>query len=401
MFHPGLAGDDNSNDIQGSRKRSGSGASQVEETLTSVERTANSLLKRQKAHQEKNKRAQKRYRERKKALYEDQQKQIEELTAKLQEVQMTKDRLETRCQLLEKVVSIRGDGSTAEASTGPQALAVQAQPVPEYVTATAALLGVIYPGHGLEETLRTDHVERMTVQDYIKVMDDFKGKLVRLMLNTDGSEQCPVRKEIENMIEAQRWATAKMIAHRPERMMRIALEVRSHKISCGEHKPDPDLARRVLAAMDLTPDQKARIVENRRRLLISLEMLLRRQNSAVEVLQTSMPLEYNDMSASMAFLRAALAAQEVSEGLKNNHGVVRDFMRELLCGVLTLWQEAKAVVEAWPTYPDALAVSNLVAEELGDESANARLLLLKQAPAAAALEASTPRQSVMLQLIHG
>ena len=43
--------------------------------------------------------------------------------------------------------------------------------------------------------------------------------------------------------------------------------------------------------------------------------------------------QYNDLSASMAFLRAALAAQEVSEGLKNNHGVVRDFMRELLCGV--------------------------------------------------------------------
>ncbi len=43
--------------------------------------------------------------------------------------------------------------------------------------------------------------------------------------------------------------------------------------------------------------------------------------------------QYNDMSASMAFLRAALAAHEVSEGLKNNHGVVRDFMRELLCGV--------------------------------------------------------------------
>ncbi len=43
--------------------------------------------------------------------------------------------------------------------------------------------------------------------------------------------------------------------------------------------------------MELTPHQKARIVENRRRLLISLEKLLRRQNSAVEVLQTSMPLE--------------------------------------------------------------------------------------------------------------
>ena len=84
-------------------------------------------------------------------------------------------------------------------------------------------------------------------------MQDFKGKLVRLMLNTDGSEQCPVRKEIENMIEAQRWATAKMIAHRPERMMRIALEVRSHKLSCGEHKPNPDLARRVLVRSSNPP----------------------------------------------------------------------------------------------------------------------------------------------------
>ncbi len=51
------------------------------------------------------------------ALYEDQTKQIEQLTAQLQEVQMTKDRLETRCSLLEKVVSIRGDGGEAAGSS--------------------------------------------------------------------------------------------------------------------------------------------------------------------------------------------------------------------------------------------------------------------------------------------
>jgi hypothetical protein len=84
-------------------------------------------------------------------------------------------------------------------------------------------------------------------------VQDFKSKLVRLMLNTDCSEQCPVRKEIENMIEAQRWATTKMIANRPERMMRIALEVRSHKLMCGEHKPNPELARRVLVRSSIQP----------------------------------------------------------------------------------------------------------------------------------------------------
>lgn len=51
----------------------------------------------------------------------------------------------------------------------PQPLAMQ--PVPEVVTATAALLGLIYPGHGMETSLRTDHVERMTFQDYIKVFE--------------------------------------------------------------------------------------------------------------------------------------------------------------------------------------------------------------------------------------
>lgn len=51
------------------------------------------------------------------------------------------------------------------------AAVVPGQVTPAYVTATAALLGVIYPGHNMEKTLRTEHVERMTVQDYIKVMD--------------------------------------------------------------------------------------------------------------------------------------------------------------------------------------------------------------------------------------
>lgn len=75
---------------------------------------------------------------------------------------------------------------------------------------------------------------------------DFKQRLVRLMLETDGSEGCPWRGQIEAMIEAQRWATHHMFAHNPARMMRIALEVRTHKLSCGQHKADPALQRRVL-----------------------------------------------------------------------------------------------------------------------------------------------------------
>lgn len=54
------------------------------------------------------------------------------------------------------------------------------------------------------------------------------------------------------------------------------------------------------AAMELTAEQKARVVENRRRLLIGLEQLLRRQNAAVEVLQQSMPLQVHAHAATRA-----------------------------------------------------------------------------------------------------
>ena len=44
-------------------------------------------------------------------------------------------------------------------------------------------------------------------------------------------------------------------------------------------------------AMELTADQKARIVTNRRRLLLRLEALIQRQSAAVEVLQENVPLQ--------------------------------------------------------------------------------------------------------------
>ncbi len=41
---------------------------------------------------------------------------------------------------------------------------------------------------------------------------------------------------------------------------------------------------------------------------------------------------------------------------------------------ITPFQEAKAIVEAMPAWPDALMISRMIAEELGDPSAHAKLL---------------------------
>ena len=47
--------------------------------------------------------------------------------------------------------------------------ALSAQSQPEHVTATATFLGLVYPGRGLERTVRKEHIDNMTAADYVKV----------------------------------------------------------------------------------------------------------------------------------------------------------------------------------------------------------------------------------------
>ena len=53
----------------------------------------------------------------------------------------------------------------------------------------------------------------------------------------------------------------------------------------------------------------------------------------VELLQNSMPLRYDDLTASQAFLKATVAVFDLTADLHKHHGAVRDFMRELLSSV--------------------------------------------------------------------
>ena len=79
----------------------------------------------------------------------------------------------------------------------------------------------------------------------------------------------------------------KMVAdishHPPDQYLTCTAEISDRCSNCGELV--------LQEAMELNADQKARIVTNRRRLLLRLEALIQRQSAAVEVLQENMPLQ--------------------------------------------------------------------------------------------------------------
>lgn len=41
--------------------------------------------------------------------------------------------------------------------------------IPDHVAASATYLGLLYPGRGLETSIRKEHLDSMTTADYVKV----------------------------------------------------------------------------------------------------------------------------------------------------------------------------------------------------------------------------------------
>ncbi len=50
-----------------------------------------------------------------------------------------------------------------------QAAPAGAGHVPDHVAASAMFLGLVYPGRGLETSVRKEHLDSMTTADYVKV----------------------------------------------------------------------------------------------------------------------------------------------------------------------------------------------------------------------------------------
>ena len=66
--------------------------------------------------------------------------------------------------------SARSDAeSTLLQGDGRASMSAPLQPQPEHVTATATFLGLVYPGRGLEQSVRKEHIDNMTAADYVKV----------------------------------------------------------------------------------------------------------------------------------------------------------------------------------------------------------------------------------------
>lgn len=79
------------------------------------------------------------------------------------------------------------------------------------------------------------------------------------------------------------------------------------------------------------------------------EQVVRKHQAAVEALQDQLPLQFDDVKDSMAYLKAVIRAGDLTDTLSSKHDVCRDFMRELLSSVRSPLHHSMKI-SIWPAF---------------------------------------------------
>ncbi|CAK0782705.1 hypothetical protein CVIRNUC_005900 [Coccomyxa viridis] len=347
------------------------------------EETDLGVLRKRQALQEKSKKAQRRYRERKKAETEQLKLQIEELTGRMSDLMAERDKLQNRNSLLEKVVQVRSASDRAVQPQGSQphgggSMQISAQPQPEHVTATAMFLGLVYPGRGLEHTVRKEHMDNMTAADYLKVWKDYVSKLTHLLLALDGNDSSQARQQIHQLVEAQRWAVQAWCRMDMSKLINIVQDLNKDR-QANVTPSSPVEARCLLDRLKLSREQKDHILSVRMRFLETMRHVMMQRRAAQEALELPLPAQYENEASLMHFAEVTLASEKsllaLCQQQKEAYRLIHYAVRE----VLTPVQDARLLVEAYPAGPDPVQLSTLVAQELNDSSADRAILGLPAA----------------------
>ncbi|KAK9826091.1 hypothetical protein WJX81_001518 [Elliptochloris bilobata] len=328
--------------------------------------------------EEKSKRAQKRYRERKKAQTEDYKRQIEELTARLSNMSAEKANLESRNTLLEKVVRLKGDGTMPQQSL--QALGLGGEPRGDaqanYLMYAATFLDKVYPGRGMSSSLRMEHIKNMGASDFYKVWKDCISRLTHLLLEGGEEPDTEAHRALVELIESNRWTVLSMATHDSRKLMALTMAVKS--ISVSQAGPPPaGHHEAVLATLNLSEEQKQRLLDARRALINRVEGIVSERRALVEALRGSLPRDaagLRQVPGRRPLQEALGAAERLAENLRRDHEVAWGFTSTFTKTVLTPVQEARCLVGSYPYHPDVLAYSTAIARELGDPCAHAPAL---------------------------
>jgi len=310
------------------------------------------------ALQEKNRRAQRRFRERQKAKIQDLHKQIEELTAKVGNLQTENAALHSRTSILEKVLDMRNEQIQVM-----QESKEITQQVDDHLDAPPLTLTAV---SGQSISLTADMLKALSPEQIYKIYQTYIKELsARLVELNKGTVVSPeATQQVEKLTKEVSFLLMRLSVVRPIETRKFIAVSRQY---LSTEQEAIDMWRDVVSSINLSKSQKLDIVQWKQLFMQKVEPIVEERKKLNVQIQSHLPQESFHTRNAITYIKTHEAVAKLRENLRAEHNVTIEFCAAVFKGVLNSFQMASLLVQAYPAVPDALAVASAVIAEMAEK----------------------------------
>ncbi|KAK9829442.1 hypothetical protein WJX72_005894 [[Myrmecia] bisecta] len=339
---------------------------------------------------EKNKRAQKRFRDRQKSRLQESERQVSDLSARLNALLVDHNRLASRNSILEKVVALRQDSSTGT-SIAPQDKGVPEPFIPGKPWNPAALLTISVRGQPF--TLTAQQVRDMPVQEHAKLWKEYVDELGAQLLHTHGSKGATAVARVGQLVSELTRICACKAAYAPHHLQSLHMHTLDGSV---QNVPGREVWSGILHTLHLTADQRKQLLDARQCYVDAMAHVVHTRQEIAAALQAAKSSGRSTHEVGVGFVRTHDLLQRLADNQREDQAASMQLMAAVWRHIWTPMQAAAALVQSFPWAPDVLEMLHALAAEedgLSQGALPAAPAHIDHAPLAGSCQAGSGRGS--------
>ncbi|CAK0770229.1 hypothetical protein CVIRNUC_003746 [Coccomyxa viridis] len=315
---------------------------------------------------EQNRRAAARFRQRQKDKLRDYEKQIQELTTRLSNVEREKSTYELKCGEMEKVVRERMNNMSVHKPAETDDELAKGEALVEALTTFCNVVRKT-PRSAPEDQELLSAAGKLGMEHIIPIYRECAQELARCLCEGGDQPGTQAHFRIQEIISARRNLFHLMGWLDPQLFRRVAAMAYGGG-SDAAPEPYKDAGRshwkKVVETVNYKPEQREALLAAQDQLFMRMHEVLEKREAIVNTLQTNFPCAETEHKNAPLYVQACKAADDLKANLEEEYVAVRTFIMEF-CKCMDHIQHAKMLVSGYPWTPDVLVITGIVREMAG------------------------------------
>jgi hypothetical protein len=313
--------------------------------------------------QNKNRMAQRRFRERQKAKVAELEARVAEQQQGMGLLLQDKSALESRVQLLLRVLQMR-DEEIERLRTAPQAAASE-----DSISETFKDTLHLEVKEGQELTVTPQQIKSMSREGLIKIWKEYVNELGACLVELDNNPgETHLQERVARMINDVTILVMRVAITNPT--VTKAFVACKLEETCNDYAEDsPEMWLNVARSLSLSQEQKHNLAQLRRLFTSKMSAIVEQRKLIHQDLLAATPAAIGARHTAIQYLKASETIERLKKNLREEHVLKLDWISTIFKHMMTPVQVARMIVQSFPFSPDTVAMACWVAAEDGDQDA--------------------------------